>query len=424
MNIFLKDTLRKTLISALTQIIVLLTQQIAARSAQPNTTNQALAPISTEIEEAQAVADAEADSSVQVETPCETCPVNEQGAAATEPTADPTAVSTVEGMGFTTDDWEIYRETVADIESDGVYDIAGGSNGHYDGRYQMGRVAKTDAARILGEEDPGHGAAARQTFRQDPAMQERYFAAFTRANHNYLMRNPAYQNASNERKLQILGYAHNQGMGGANTWLNTGEVGTDGFGTHGTAYSDGIADAFRSRSASENQSLSIEVNNRDSIPKFKQTNSSDTNLYISQEWAETTINYGGEKPRYMITCLSTVYAMIEHWRGNTAYRIGGEGTWDYKDGAIKLAIEDKRIDNPEISKIRSEFVDGNPIVFKGMRNNAASHFILGVGIDENNIISALDPASGTEIRFDGNEMKFQSSGKTYNVKQIITFDVK
>ena len=41
-----------------------------------------------------------------------------------------------------------------------------------------------------------------------------------------------------ERKLQILGYAHNQGMGGAENWITTGVVGSDGFGTKGTKYTD------------------------------------------------------------------------------------------------------------------------------------------------------------------------------------------
>ena len=51
------------------------------------------------------------------------------------------------------------------------------------------------------------------------------------------MRNAKYKSASVERKLEILGYAHNQGMGGAETWMNTGQVGSDGFGTKGLAIS-------------------------------------------------------------------------------------------------------------------------------------------------------------------------------------------
>ena len=69
----------------------------------------------------------------------------------------------------------------------GGYAARGGANNHYDGKYQMGEVAKMDAARLLGEEFPGHDTAARAAFRADPAMQERYFEAYTKANHGYMM---------------------------------------------------------------------------------------------------------------------------------------------------------------------------------------------------------------------------------------------
>ena len=70
-------------------------------------------------------------------------------------------------------------------------------------------------------------------------------AGFTKANHTYLMNNPEYANATPQRKLQILGYAHNQGMGGAENWMKTGQVGSDGFGTKGTKYTDALAEEFR-----------------------------------------------------------------------------------------------------------------------------------------------------------------------------------
>ena len=153
----------------------------------------------------------------------------------------------VGSMGFSQEDWDLYRNTVAQIESGGKYNIAGGSGGHYDGRYQLGAAAKTDGARYAGISDPGHSAAARAAFREDAAMQEKLFAGFTKANHTYLMGNSEYANASNQRKLQILGYAHNQGMGGAANWMKTGVVGSDGFGTKGTKYTDSIAAEFNKR---------------------------------------------------------------------------------------------------------------------------------------------------------------------------------
>jgi murein DD-endopeptidase MepM/ murein hydrolase activator NlpD len=154
----------------------------------------------------------------------------------------------VSKMGFSQNQWNIFRNSVALIESGGDYSAHGGSGKHYDGRYQMGRDAKIDAARILRTQFPGHDTGSRSLFRSNKEMQERFFAAYTMANHNYLMRNPKYRDASPERRLQILGYAHNQGMGGATTWLNTGVVGSDGFGTDGTEYTDLIAKNFRAAS--------------------------------------------------------------------------------------------------------------------------------------------------------------------------------
>ena len=165
-----------------------------------------------------------------------------QASGAVKPNSD-----IVASMGFSAEDWNLFRNTVAQIESGGKYDIAGGSGGHYDGRYQLGAAAKTDGARYAGVTDPGHGPAAREAFRKNPDLQEKLFAGFTKANHTYLMGVPEYRDANSQRKLQILGYAHNQGMGGAERWMRTGVVGADGFGTKGTKYTDSIAAEFRKR---------------------------------------------------------------------------------------------------------------------------------------------------------------------------------
>ena len=157
----------------------------------------------------------------------------------------------VEKMGMTRSQFEVYKKAVADIESKGSggYAAKGGANDHYDGKYQMGKVAKMDAARLLGERFPGHDAAARAAFRADPAMQERYFEAYTNANYGYMMSDPMFASASSQRKLEILGYAHNQGWSKALDWLNTGEVGRDAFGTAGTKYVDAINKAFKNKTS-------------------------------------------------------------------------------------------------------------------------------------------------------------------------------
>jgi hypothetical protein len=157
--------------------------------------------------------------------------------------ATPAATDTVNKIGMSSDEWNVYRNTLASIESDGAggYAAVGGAGGAYDGRYQMGKAAKSDAARILGIKDPGHTPAARAAFRADPALQEKMFAAYTLANHQYLMRDEKYRNLSHAKQIEVLGYAHNQGHGGAKTWLRTNKVGSDAFGTKGTRYSEALA---------------------------------------------------------------------------------------------------------------------------------------------------------------------------------------
>jgi len=162
-------------------------------------------------------------------------------------------------IGANAEQWDIYRNSVALIESGGDYSIPGGSGMHYDGRYQMGEAAKKDGSRYAGVEYPGHSddpnAQVRAAYRANKELQEIIFTGFTLANHTYLMRNETYKNSSIERKLQILGYAHNQGMGGAEKWITTGVVGKDGFGTKGTKYTDLIAANFRAKKSGEELEL-------------------------------------------------------------------------------------------------------------------------------------------------------------------------
>lgn len=145
--------------------------------------------------------------------------------------------------GMNNSEWDIYRNTLASIESEGAggYSAVGGSGNAYDGRYQLGKAAKTDAARILGIPDPGHTPAARQAFRDNPELQEAMFAAYTVANHGYMNSSPIYRDLPRNKKIEALGYAHNQGHGKAKEWLRTGKVGKDGFGTKGTRYSEALA---------------------------------------------------------------------------------------------------------------------------------------------------------------------------------------
>ena len=201
-------------------------------------------------------------------------------------------------IGANAQQWDIFRNTVALIESGGKYDIFGGSGDHYDGRYQMGEAAKIDGSKIAGVEYPGHSDdpnnQARAAYRANPELQETIFTAFTVANHRYLMGNETYASANVERKLEILGYAHNQGMGGAEKWMTTGEVGADGFGTKGTKYTDMIAANFRAKKSGGELQIAEGAVDVPSLTPFtgggEQTSSTDS----SDDSSGGDVSVGGE----------------------------------------------------------------------------------------------------------------------------------
>ena len=149
-----------------------------------------------------------------------------------------------DNVGMNKDEWEAFKKEVAKIESGGKkdpYRISGGANKHYDGKYQMGKLAKQDAADLLGM-SIGHSKSERDSFRSNPALQERAFAAFTAKNHKTLMnKSEVYRGLSKKQQSAVLGYAHNQGATAASKWLSSGKVGSDKFKTKGTKYSDAIA---------------------------------------------------------------------------------------------------------------------------------------------------------------------------------------
>ena len=86
-------------------------------------------------------------------------------------------------IGANEEQWNIYRNSVALIESGGEYGVPGGSGMYYDGRYQMGGEAKTDGAKYAGLPDPGHSddpnAQVRAAYRSDKELQEAIFTGFT-----------------------------------------------------------------------------------------------------------------------------------------------------------------------------------------------------------------------------------------------------
>ena len=145
----------------------------------------------------------------------------------------------LELIGLDVNLWNIYRDTLASIESagSGNYQALGGYQNNYDGRYQLGSLAKKDAARILEIDFVGDDEISRYLFRNNPQLQEDYLIGFTYANHSYLISaNNIYQNLSLNKKLEVLIYAHNQGWRGALDWLENGSLHIDSFGTEAIIY--------------------------------------------------------------------------------------------------------------------------------------------------------------------------------------------
>ncbi|WP_165359728.1 hypothetical protein, partial [Lichenibacterium minor] len=146
------------------------------------------------------------------------------------------AKSATEAMGISQGEWDAFREGVTDIEGK-RYDRMGGAGNRYAGRYQMGPAEITETAGRLSVARPSNAQ-----FLADPAMQERFFENYTVDHYQTLMGNGRFAAMTPRERLKILGYAHNQGTGsprrggGAWSYLNSGAVGHDAFGTAGTAY--------------------------------------------------------------------------------------------------------------------------------------------------------------------------------------------
>ena len=133
-----------------------------------------------------------------------------------------------------------FSDAVGQIESDNRYDVVGGYNDHYQGRFQLGKAALKDVG-------IGFSAEERKAFLSNPDAQDDAFEAFTLQNHNYLnARSQKYRDMNQRDKLSILGYAHNQGRGGALKYLQTGDSQADGFGTDALKYVDAVVKALRS----------------------------------------------------------------------------------------------------------------------------------------------------------------------------------
>jgi|TARA_B110000908_G_scaffold149329_1_gene182501 hypothetical protein len=125
--------------------------------------------------------------------------------------------------------FNVYVDTLSALESSGKSDVVGGANGHYDGLFQMGRLAKIDAGKRLGI-TLAHDAASRE--------------AFTEANHDTLMRlSSKYRRQGRKEKMETLAVSHLLGAGGGLDYLN-GQDGEDAFSTRGSKYAVAVRTAL------------------------------------------------------------------------------------------------------------------------------------------------------------------------------------
>jgi len=141
-------------------------------------------------------------------------------------------------IDFSESDFYIFKEAVAGKESSNRYNIRGGANNHYLGKYQMGKDALSDVG-------IKYNRASNRKFLTNPEQQEKAFKKYTEKNHKKLTQeSQAYREMTPKEKLAVLGYAHNQGATAAVEFLFTGVSGKDAFGTKGKEYIGLVTDAF------------------------------------------------------------------------------------------------------------------------------------------------------------------------------------
>ena len=110
----------------------------------------------------------------------------------------PETARVIQAVGFAPNQWEAYKQGVADIESSGGDYKA--TRGQHLGKYQMSEDARSDAAKSLGFKNP-----TKEEFLNSPILQERMFAEYTRRNYMHLIRNsPEFREMSETQRMKTL----------------------------------------------------------------------------------------------------------------------------------------------------------------------------------------------------------------------------
>ncbi|RUT26836.1 hypothetical protein C0V97_03925 [Asaia sp. W19] len=193
--------------------------------------------------------------------------------------------------------FDLYASTIAEKESGGDYTKVGGYNGAYSGKYQMGSSAIKDAAAWLREPVP-----TRETFLADHAMQERFFRAFTDSNNAVLSSSSdAYGKLGDLQRFAALGYAHNQGAGGAADWLKTGTSKADGFGTDAQDYAVAVLKAGASQAGQLATSVDASPGRISSTVLRYEAPKAEQETAIKRLASATDAALGGVKPANALT---------------------------------------------------------------------------------------------------------------------------
>jgi ribosomal protein S7 len=142
-------------------------------------------------------------------------------------------------LGITQEEWDVYKQGIADIEvagqPNGGYGIMGGAGGRFAGRYQMGDEALTEASKVLGIPKP-----SRQEFLSNPQLQEKMYLGYTISNFRYMQSlSPEFRAMSREQQLATLPMAQ-LGIGNLTDQLRSGTIARDQWNTPTTKFSTSV----------------------------------------------------------------------------------------------------------------------------------------------------------------------------------------
>lgn len=122
----------------------------------------------------------------------------------------------LEELGVTQDQYNAYKQGVADIEG-AAYNQMGGAGGAFAGRYQMGANEIATSARIMGITPP-----TREEYLNNPELQEKIYMGRSIYMHRRMMDlSPKYRGMSSLERLKVLGGGQ-LGEGSLQQYLESG----------------------------------------------------------------------------------------------------------------------------------------------------------------------------------------------------------